>query len=430
MAGSIGIDVQDSRTAITLLETSAGGVSTAAVGDGYRPLVPHAWTAQAWGSPAAEAVLAAAGAPAASAGEDEDQGQLPDAARLCELLFSWRRDPWADGFLNGLARRLDAYTGRTPLLAGTYQLGVCAAPGTPDRAAAAQRCESAGLPAPQFVDPADALLCRWLADAAAAGGQIRPPASSSVIAVACGGDYTLARAYLVSASGRGFVVQAGRESRIAAGTAALGAAVAGDVLARCRPGVPPPALLALLDGVLEYAAAIRTRRSAAADWSGPLAEYLFTPLRLTAGELADRPEAAGLRQFLATEPGRLSPGDPPAVIVVGGPGAAWPFAADWAGVTGPVWQSLEPELDLSIGASWWPLLRRAFAVADAPGPAAQLTGAAWSPGHPDAAGTGRADGETAGEDAGDGYEKYDADTDLDSDWRPEPYGTEVPPWPS
>jgi hypothetical protein len=61
--GSIGIDVQDSRTAIALLESAGqGAVAAAIVGDGYRPLVPHACADAAWGSQAAEAILGKLGA--------------------------------------------------------------------------------------------------------------------------------------------------------------------------------------------------------------------------------------------------------------------------------------------------------------------------------------------------------------------------------
>lgn len=348
MPGGIGIDVQDSRTAIALLESVAGqrgdlaAVAAASVGDGRRTLVPHARTATAWGSLAAEAALAELGG---------------TGLREASLLTAWRCDGWDGQFLRGIRRRLDDYTGQAPLTASSYRLAVCADPAAVSWPAAAENLESAGLPGAALADPADALVCRWLADAGS------PPADGAVLlAVACGEAYTIARSYAITRSGRGFAVTPGGSSRVDAGTGALAAALAADVLARCRPGVPAAAMLALLDGVSECAAALRARHGEAVDWSGPLAEYLFAPVQVSAPALAKRPEAAELSDFLRTEAATLSSGTRPSVVVAGGPGAVWPLARDELGKLGPVWQSLEPELDLAVGACWWPLLRGAFTV--------------------------------------------------------------------
>jgi hypothetical protein len=108
------------------------------------------------------------------------------------------------------------------------------------------------------------------------------------------------------------------------------------------------------------------------EWTGALAEHLFAPLLTSGAELARRPAAAGLARGVAQEARRLLSGAPgPAVIAVGGPGAVWPFAADALAALGlgPVWGSGEPELDLALGACWWPQLRRALAAAPAGRPA-------------------------------------------------------------
>jgi hypothetical protein len=95
------------------------------------------------------------------------------------------------------------------------------------------------------------------------------------------------------------------------------------------------------------------------------------------------------------------------VIVVGGPGAVWPFpAAALAGI-GPVWQSLEPELDLAVGACWWTRLRRAI-EGGAPPVSEQ---AVLSGGAPPALAAPAA-----------------MDLAEDIDWLPGPDLSEVPPW--
>lgn len=389
MTGAIGIDVQASRTAIALLEASAYSVSSAPVGDGQRALVPHACTERAWGSRAAESVLAES----AAAG----------AADLAGLLLCWQRSPWEEGFLSGIRARLDDYTGRTPLNPRTYQLALCADPDSADPSAL-DRCESAGLTGVELVSPADALVSRWMSETTAG-----IPRSAVILAVACGEAETSLRCYVADHSGGAPVLRAGGRGSFGLGSGSWTAALAREVLDRCRPGVPAVALLALLDGVTEFGAGLRARGEGEMQWAGPLSEYMFAPLRVTAAELAARSDVAEFTRTIRTEAERLlagpGAGRRPAAIVVGGPGAVWPFARTALAALGPVWQSLEPELDLAVGACWWTQLRRAFGglssgtlrlPSGAPLPAeqARLSGELpWLAGAP---GTGRAEPDTGG----------------------------------
>jgi hypothetical protein len=361
MTGAIGMDVQASRTALALLEASPYSVTSAPVGDGQRSLIPHAYTAHAWGSRAAQAILA------------EYAG---DEAGLAAQLFRWQRSPWDAEFLRGVRARLDDYTGRTPLSPHTYQVALCADPhslysqdlsATPPGAVAPDvgdldvlaRCEAAGLAGVQLVSPVDALVCRWMSHSPAA-----LPRAAVLLAVACGEATTTMRCYTADHSGQSPVLRGGTQATVPLGSGGWTVTLAREVLSRCRPGVPATALLALLDGAAEFGAALRAQGTRPVQWAGPLSEYLFAPLRAAAADLAAQAEVADFTHALRAEASRVlgapGTGRNPAVILVGGPGAAWPFAGAALSGLGPVWQSIEPELDLAVGACWWTQLRSAF----------------------------------------------------------------------
>ena len=168
MIGSVGIDVQDSRAAACLLEwpdqaTGRGAARQGAIGDGRRLLIPVAATPDdagepCWGSAAAEVALSRVTADGASA-------TAGAAAMLAPALLAWRTDPWGEEFLGGLRQRLLRYLGLPPTgRVRGHQLSFCADPGPAgDWADAARALEDASLPDAEFLRPADALLCRWLA---------------------------------------------------------------------------------------------------------------------------------------------------------------------------------------------------------------------------------------------------------------------------
>ena len=344
MIGAIGIDVQASRTALALIEASAYSVSCAPVGDGQRSLIPHAYTGQAWGSRAAQSVLA--------------ESALPGQVDLADLLFCWQRSPWEEGFLGGIRARLDDYTGHTPLSPRTYQLALCADPGSIDPSVF-ERCEALGMNGIQLVNPADALVSRWMSQTPA--GLSR---SAVILAAACGEAATTLRCYVADQDGSSLELRGGNHKSFGMGSGSWTAALAREVLSRCSPGVPAAALLPLLDGAAEFGAELRARGTDEVQWAGPLSEYVVSPIRTTARELAKQSDVADFSRIIRTEAARLldaqAAGRPPAAILVGGPGAVWPFAGLALAGLGPVWQSLEPELDLAVGACWWTQSRRVF----------------------------------------------------------------------
>jgi hypothetical protein len=364
--GSVGIDVQASRAAACLLEwpdqaTGRGAARQGAIGDGRRLLIPVAATPDdageaCWGSAAAEAVLSRVTADAASAAAGS-------AAMLAPALFAWRTDPWSEEFLGGLRQRLLRYLGlpQTGRVRG-HQLSFCADPGSAgDWADAARALEDASLQDAEFLRPADALLCRWLV------GDPDLSRSRTVLAVACGETATDLGLYTVEGSQDAV----GRidMTRIETGAAGWLAELAAEALGLCRPDTPARALLSLLDGADELAAALRAAPAEArVEWSGPLSQHMFEPYRASRAELSRHPAVSAWTMPVAEAARQLARGaSGPVTVLAGGPGATWPFAADLLGVTlgvaardGGVWGSGDPALDLAFGACWWPLFKRSF----------------------------------------------------------------------
>jgi hypothetical protein len=364
--GSVGIDMQAARASACLLEwpdqaTGRRVTRQAAVGDGRRLLIPVAATASEagearWGSEAAEAVLSRmttdGAGPAAGT-----------AAALAPAVLAWRAEPWSGEFLGGLRQRLLRYLGlpETGQLRGR-QLAFCADPGPDgDWAGAARAAQDAGLPDADLIRPADALLCRWLASDPDLS---RPRA---VLAVACGEATTDLVLYAVQGT-QDAVGRVGT-ARVPAGAGGWIADLAVAALGMCRPDTPARALLSLLDGADELAAALRSSPAEArVEWSGPLSQHMFEPYRASRAELARHPAVSRWTVPVAEAARQLARGaSGPVTVLAGGPGATWPFVADLLGVTlgpaardGEVWGSGDPALDLAFGACWWPLFKRSF----------------------------------------------------------------------
>lgn len=340
MMGSIGVDIQRSRAAICLTEWANGRVRQGPVGDGSRILVPVASTAASWGSPAAEAIL----------------GPQPTGRHPANLLYAWRQDPWSAQFLTGLHRRLLDFLGQVqPEGVRSHRVFVCADPeSTADWATASELLDQVGLPGTEPVRPTDALVCRWLSETP-------EPPSGTVLAVACSETATIIGSYSVT-SREALLVGTDGETRVEGGSGPWVIEMARDAIGHCRPGFPARALLGLLDGVDEFAAMVRASRDDTwVEWAGPLSQYMFEPLRVSRPELArrttvtdfTRPVASAVHTALK-QTGRH------VTLLVGGPGAAWPFVADALAGIGTVWQSGDPTLDLAYGACWWDIYQRSF----------------------------------------------------------------------
>ncbi len=270
------------------------------------------------------------------------------------MLYAWRQDAWNPEFLAGLHRRLLGFLGQAqPEGFHSHQVCVCADPAsTGDWATAAELLGQAGMPGTEPVRPTDALLCRWLSETP-------EPPSGPVLAVACGETATILGIYSVRIE-EAPVLRADGETRIDVGPGPWVIEIAADALRQCRPGFPARALLGLLDGVDEFAAMLRASTGDNwVEWAGPLSQYMFEPLRASRAELAarttvadfTRPVTSAVHTVLNGVAGRVT-------LLVGGPGAAWPFVADALAGLGNVWQSGDPTLDLAYGACWWQRYRQ------------------------------------------------------------------------
>ena len=330
MIGTIGVDLQRFRSSVALMEWTAGVPRYGSVGDGRRMLVPLAATEMLWGSAAAEATLA----------------DLPPTAGS---LYAWRQDPWRPEFLGGLRNRLAAYLGQAPLApARTHQLSACVDPAE-QPAEAAELLDAAGLPAAELVSPADALVCRWLS-----GGPDLSRART-VLAVACGETTTDLGLYAVE--GAQDAVSRVDWRRVETGASGWLADLAAEALGLCRPDTPARALLSLLDGADELAAALR---SASGSPGGVVRAAVPAHVRPSRQPVGTGPPSGGVRLDSARRRA------PPAGARRGGTGnrpgwragchlavrcrRRWPAARD-----GAVWGSGDPALDLAFGACWWPL---------------------------------------------------------------------------
>lgn len=339
VAGVIGIDPQHLRTTVVLREGDGPAARLSSVGDGVRRSVPNAADGEGrWGSEAAANRLV--GVRAADADTE---------------LYGWRCDAWSAEFRAGLHRRLTRYLGEAPpVLLHGYRTCVAVPPSGPSEA-------DACWPDAEPVGPTDALLCRWLT-----GG----PNARAVVAVAVGETWSLIGAYRLKDSADGPRITSVGTLRRADGTGTWRSALLRRVLDRCPPTVLGPLVLAALDGVEEFATGLRLGDpNRQVTWAGPLADVLYTPLKMTPRQYMagaeTLPVMAGLTLAVQKAVRDLGDGDRDGVaeaplIVVGGPGAVWPLRSAFSPRLGTMWQSTDPGLDLACGASWWPSLRAWF----------------------------------------------------------------------
>ncbi|MGW1963744.1 hypothetical protein ACWCPD_26360 [Streptomyces sp. NPDC001935] len=336
VAGVIGIDPQHLRTTVVLREGEGTAARLAPVGDGVRRSIPNAADAQGrWGSEAAEHRLAGV-RPTDADGE----------------LYGWRCEAWSPEFRAGLHRRLTRYLGEVePVPLHGYRTCVAVPP-------LGQAGTDPCWPETEPVGPTDALVCRWLT----AG-----PDAREVVAVAVGDTWTLTGAYRVRDTADGPHVTRVGTLRETEGTAAWRGTLLRRVLDRCPPAVLGQRILSALDGVDEFATGLRTGdQDRQVTWSGPLADVLYTPLKMTPRQFMagaeTGPATAGLVLAVQRAVRDLGAGaEEGPLIVVGGPGSLWPLRSVLPSRLGTMWQSTDPGLDLAYGASWWPSLRGRFA---------------------------------------------------------------------
>jgi hypothetical protein len=334
VSSAIGIDIQYSRSSVVLRETSGRGDRIAVVGDGRRRLIPNAVGGGQWGSTAAEAVLTAGSGP----------------------LLRWLGDPWDEPFLRGLKGRLTGYLGAEP--GPGHHMTLVVPPEIPE-ARVADQCAAAGLRGIGRIDPADGLLCRWLAEPMA------DARSGPVAVIVLGEAYTAVAVYQVDrAASRPQIHRlTGALQPLPHGSGAWCLELARLVLDRVTEGTAPVDPLDVLDGVVEFGVTLAEGDSMrSTEWTGPLADRMFAPLRLTRAELLKWPGVRAVTDALpdlartALDAAKVTP----AHVITGGVGAVWPFYGEALQGLGKVWRSDTPEHDLAIGAVWWPELAAHF----------------------------------------------------------------------
>lgn len=344
MSGVFGVDLQHTRAVIVLLEGTDANLITQPIGDGTRLLIPAAaGPPPLWGSAAAEAAL---------------QRLAVNRADLASHLLDWCCDPLEACFLRGIRDRLWAYLGQTD---PTHRHGyhVCFAVDSPSRHSMApealrERCTEAGLSSNSTICPTDALICRWVTQPGSA-----VPSPGSIVAVSCGEAWTDVTSYRIHRADPGIEITSGTPSRVEFGSGAVCAELARLVLDRSPEAVQPRSLLAILDGVLEFGATLRTQPADRdAEWNGPLADRMFAPLRLSRSDMARWPQVRATVDAVVAEVSRMAVVEP--LILIGGIGAVWPFIADALTPHARVWQSHNPADDIATGAAWWPRLRHHF----------------------------------------------------------------------
>jgi hypothetical protein len=329
---TVGLDLQYARSCIAVAVGDDPFAPPRIVGDGSRELIPNAAHGGRWGSAAAAAVF-----PAGS-GTDPWRPWLVDVA--------------AAEFVRGVRERVDAYLGQHERSAG---LGITLVgnPTDPTRErAVVHALDAASRVTPTVVDPADALL---QAHGLLTGGGPAGP----VDVVAAGERWTVVRRYAPDDSGYGrrrwHRLHPGVVLRT--GSTAWTDRLTHEVLSWSEDRDPAPALLAVEDGVLEFADALRcAERGEPVRWWGALGSQMNDPFELSWAAMTRWPEVGGYLGDVAHALVEVRFGDPLAAgeVLLGGPGAAWPFLAEAVpGASSSPLVGPAPAYELAAGAATW-----------------------------------------------------------------------------
>lgn len=352
---AFGIDYGRTLSIVSLRDGKGPRARTRLVGDGFRASIPHATSAPSspptledpllWGSRALEAKARG--------------GALRPEENLAGL---WLERPGAMLFWQGMMQRLTAYVGRVkPLPSNGYDT-IIALPSESIEDTSVQLsdlCREAGFEGVTIVPSPHALLCRWMMEVV-----VMPwgEGAQTVASVSVGDDSISVCAYRVTMRGPN-MPQITASSRCFSipecGSARWGHRLLQEVANRWREMPEIGDEMALRDAANEFGARLsRARQDEQVEWDGPLAERMFENLRLSRRECREWPEVGPLVQELPTllhqtahavnESGRLD------LVLVGGVGAMWPFAAEVAASEFRMWQSGFPLEDVARGAAFWP----------------------------------------------------------------------------
>jgi hypothetical protein len=298
----VGLDLQATRTAIAVAELPDPDLDGLPVGDGCRALIPNAVAGTRWGSAAVDP--ARAPLPRAGAGPD----------------WSWPTDPTTPEFLAGACGQVRAHLGLVEQ--GAPAVIVVTEPGDGARQGAALAAlTAAGVAAPVAVDPADALLHHW---ARRSGSVV-----NTVDVIAAGQRWTVLRRYDRDPEDPTGWRRNGVHAVLRLGCLDWTDALAREVLQRCPETDPATTLVHVEDAVLAFADALRAAEGRPVRWWGALRLDMDEPFALSAARMRAWPQVDRLLVDVGHALTRLpSPARGPAPVVLGGPGAAWPFLAE------------------------------------------------------------------------------------------------------
>jgi hypothetical protein len=364
---AIGIDFQRTLTSLHLREGQGIAARFRAMGDGRGAQIPNAvamaattgggTTATAWGSAALS---------------------HPRAERLCgsDTLAPapWTDEPQAVEFLRCVGASVRTYLGGLePIPRNGYQVVLTAQGiGLNDLGRVQQIVLAAGLSEALCIPACDALVARWLMEPASSV-HTAGPGQRTVVAVTIGDVCTQVAAYTIRPGSEPWPAPPRVDAlpgtiSITAGHAWWAAELLKAVESRVPEGADHDDDASLHVAALEFAVRLTSANGGVLRWTGALSDRMYEPLELTVADCWARwPEAMELRRSLGRAVGevsRRSAPQGPHLVLLGGIGAAWPFArdalraADWA-----TWESGSPHDDLARGAAAWPLfvtaLRRA-----------------------------------------------------------------------
>lgn len=351
----IGIDYQQTLTLIALREGGQERPRTRMIDDGCRQLIPHAVADNGlWGTKAFQA----------------------QPARWLSPVEGLPTGPWLDEASSGpfwdcLYRRTYNYLGRIPPVPREGYQVVVALPSASDSDEATvvlRRSEKAGFLHGQSITVTDALLSRWLATP---GNAQLPPQVAVVIAITdCAVCVSGYRSDGLRSDGWPRFVRGGWLRLESVGFRYWCDHLLEEVRRHLTESPGASEELLLRDGAVEFASRLRMmKRTEALEWTGPLHDRLFSPASFSPGECHNWPSATSLAVKLPAAVKRviqpLGATSKVSLLILGGVGAVWPFAAEIAKNLGPTWCGSSPEHDIALGAAWWPILGRRC-LADSP----------------------------------------------------------------
>jgi hypothetical protein len=262
----------------------------------------------------------------------------------------WLVDVTAAEFARGMRARIEAYLGEHERSAG-LGIALVGNPADPVRERAAMDIlDAASRVTPTLVDPADALLQAHCL-------RTGPPAGPLDV-VAAGERWTVVRRYAVEDAGFGRRTWRSLHPGVVLRTGCIAWTdrLMHEVVNWSEYRNPARALLAVEDGVLEFVDALRgTGRDERARWWGALSSQMNQPFELSWAAMTRWPEVSSYLTEVAHALVEVRFGDPLAAgeVLLGGPGAAWPFLTDAvpgasSSLIGPA-----PAHDLAVGAAAW-----------------------------------------------------------------------------